>query len=93
MGWEHVSVSTRRRAPNWQEMCFIKALFWDEEEVVVQFHPKKSEYVNFAKTCLHLWRPLNAHIPTPPSIMVGPRDSESPEQVKRLIEDKLAAMR
>lgn len=46
MGWEHVSVSTRRRVPNWTEMCFVKDLFWAPEECVVQFHPPKSEYVN-----------------------------------------------
>ena len=26
-GWEHVSVSTRKRTPNWREMCFVKDLF------------------------------------------------------------------
>lgn len=25
-GWEHVSVSTPRRPPNWLEMCFVKML-------------------------------------------------------------------
>ena len=29
--WEHVSVSTRRRIPNWIEMCFVKDLFWVDE--------------------------------------------------------------
>ena len=28
--WEHVSVSGRR-TPNWQEMSFVKDLFWDAE--------------------------------------------------------------
>ncbi|WP_442869115.1 DUF7694 domain-containing protein [Bradyrhizobium sp. CCBAU 45384] len=23
-GWEHVAVSTPRRCPNWEEMCFVK---------------------------------------------------------------------
>jgi hypothetical protein len=31
-GWEHVSVSLSHRTPNWREMCFIKDLFWDEED-------------------------------------------------------------
>jgi hypothetical protein len=30
--WKHVSVSTRRRVPNWQEMCFVRDLFWEPEE-------------------------------------------------------------
>jgi hypothetical protein len=44
-GWEHVSVSAPRRTPTWAEMCFVKDLFWDEEETVLQFHPPKSQYV------------------------------------------------
>lgn len=70
-GWEHVSVSTRRRPPNWQEMCFVKDLFWDDEEAVVQYHPPKSEYVNNHPYCLHLWRNVLRPIELPPSIMVG----------------------
>jgi hypothetical protein len=73
-GWEHVSVSIDRRAPNWPEMCFVKNLFWDEEECVVQYHPPVSEYVNFHPNCLHLWRPINASLPVPPSYLVGPKD-------------------
>jgi hypothetical protein len=69
-GWEHVSVSTERRPPpNWQEMCFVKDLFWSEEECVVQFHPAKSRHINNYSTCLHLWRRID--IPTPPDILVG----------------------
>ena len=58
-GWEHVSISLlARRLPTWEEMCYIKDLFWDEEEEVIQLHPKKSEYVNYVEA-LHLWRPCN----------------------------------
>lgn len=69
--WEHVSVSTKNRAPTWREMCFVKDLFWGEDEVVMQLHPAKSSYVNNHKFCLHLWKPLNETIPLPPSIAVG----------------------
>jgi hypothetical protein len=72
-GWEHVSVSTARRTPNWREMCFVKDLFWDAEECVVQFHPPKSEYVNNHPLVLHLWR-QKAGFPMPPSILVGVKD-------------------
>lgn len=79
--WEHVSVHARRlrgrqvqlRTPTWKEMCVIKALFWDDEDVVMQLHPKKSEYVNQHPHVLHLWRPIDVPIPTPPSIFVGDR--------------------
>jgi len=69
--WEHVSVSLRNRTPNWKEMCFIKDLFWAEDETVIQYHPSKNEYVNNHDNCLHLWKPIGAEIPLPPSIFVG----------------------
>jgi hypothetical protein len=73
-GWEHVSVSTTSRTPNWTEMCFVKDLFWSEEECVVQYHPALGNYINCHPHCLHLWRPLNAEIPIPPSHFVGPKE-------------------
>lgn len=74
-GWEHVSVSFENRTPSWEEMCRVKDIFWDEEDAVMQIHPPKSQYVNFAKHCLHLWRPDRADlkIPLPPTWMVGPK--------------------
>lgn len=83
--WEHVSVSLPNRCPNWPEMCHIKDLFWAEEEPVMQLHPPKSDYVNFHPNCLHLWKPLNAEIPLPPSIAVGPKAvSREPAQTAPL---------
>ena len=72
-GWEHVSVSIEHRTPNWREMSLVKDLFWGDEECVVQFHPPKSEYVNYHPNCLHLWRPMRMDIPLPPSELVGPK--------------------
>lgn len=71
MGWEHVSVSRKDRVPTWDEMCQVKALFWGEEDCVVQFHPPESDYVNNHPFCLHLWRPVDVEFPRPPSVMVG----------------------
>ena len=75
MGWEHVSVSVegQKRTPTWTEMCFIKDIFWSEEEVVIQFHPAKSEYVNCHPFVLHLWKPIGVELPRPLTIMVGPK--------------------
>ncbi len=44
-----------------------KDMFFKEDEIVVQYHPAKSEYVNNMPNCLHLWRPTNGALPTPPS--------------------------
>jgi hypothetical protein len=70
-GFEHVSVSTRRRCPNWEEMCFVKDLFWGPEECVFQLHPPRSQWVNNHSFCLHLWRNVKVDPPMPPSFMVG----------------------
>ena len=74
-GWEHVSVSRKDRCPTWEEMCQVKAMFWDGDDCVVQYHPPKSEYVNNHPNCLHMWKPTEAALPMPPSIMVGLKDS------------------
>ena len=73
--WEHVSVSTAVRCPTWEEMCFVKGVFWDAEDVVIQFHPRASEYVNNHPRCLHLWRPIGVELPTPPLETVGVKDA------------------
>ena len=72
LGWEHVSVSPKNqsRTPTWDEMCRVKDMFWNEDEAVVQYHPRKSDYVNIRKNCLHLWRPIDVELPTPPTICV-----------------------
>lgn len=69
-GWEHVSVSTRDRVPNWSEMCFVKDLFWAEDECVVQFHPPKSDYINIHPYVLHLWRSIRKQFPMPPVALI-----------------------
>lgn len=71
-GWEHVSVSiNKRRCPAWHIMCFVKDIFWDEEDTVIQFHSAKSEYVNNHPFVLHLWRRIGSIVELPPSILVG----------------------
>ena len=76
--WEHVSVSASRvgslrgktRIPTWKEMCHVKRVCWDGDDVVVQFHPRESEYVNCHPHVLHLWRWKRGEFPTPPTVAV-----------------------
>lgn len=75
-GWEHVSVSLDWRTPRWDEMSFVKDLFWGEDECVVQYHPPRLDHVNHHPFCLHLWKPTSAEIPRPPTHLVGPKQSE-----------------
>jgi hypothetical protein len=72
-GWEHVSVSRRDVVPTWDDMDFVKRLFWSDDQAVMQLHPPRAEWVNTHARCLHLWRPTTpgVEIPRPPSLMVG----------------------
>ena len=83
MGWEHVSVSLYKqiskagrsklveRTCTWDEMCYIKDLFWESDDCVIQFHPPKKDYVNLHPYVLHLWRPSNLDIERPPRVLIG----------------------
>lgn len=95
MGWQHVSVTltkdiglgkkknlvTVERCPTWEEMCYVKSLFWEDEESVMQLHPPKSQWVNNHPYCLHLWKPAEIEIPLPLQIMVGNKELNKKENV------------
>lgn len=73
--WEHVSVSILGRTshtPSWGEMDFVRGLFWNDDETVIQFHPPRSLHINFHAGCLHLWKPPYP-VPLPPPETIGPR--------------------
>lgn len=102
-GWEHLSVTLVQvktqaskkvlkpveRCPTWPEMVFLKDLFWNPTECVVQYHPPMSAYVNNHPFCLHLWKPSpgSPEIPTPPDILVGLK-SEKLQQMVDYIQRK-----
>ena len=71
LGWDHVSISRKDRVPNWEEMEFIKRLFFKDDEVAMQLHVPPADHINCHPNCLHLWRPHEEPIPLPPGWMVG----------------------
>jgi len=64
--WEHVSVSLKERTPTYEEMDYIKRLFWKDDETVMQLHVPRTDHINIHDNCLHLWRPKDGMIPLPP---------------------------
>ena len=68
--WEHVSVSCQRRTPTWAEMEFVRDLFWEPGETVLQFSVPREQHINQHDHCLHLWRPTQTVIPLPPRATV-----------------------
>lgn len=90
--WEHVSVSLQRisnsgnaypekRCPTWEEMCLVKELFWTDDDTVIQFHPKASEYVSQHPFVLHLWRKSGQEHELPPSQYVGMKPKQKDPDV------------
>lgn len=85
MGWEHMSVSLLKingknkiekveRCPTWEEMCFLKNVFWTPEECCVQYHPAMADYISNHKWCLHVWRSTEVQMPVPDTVLVGLKD-------------------
>ena len=75
MGWDHVSISARQgrrtRTPTWREMVAAKDACWDPDDVVIQYHPRRADYVNNHPHVLHLWRSQVREFPTPDPMLVG----------------------
>ena len=72
-GWDHVSVSLRSRCPTWGEMEFVRAIWFEDDETVVQFSPPRDRMVNNHPYCLHMWRSQNETQPVPDERLVGIR--------------------
>jgi hypothetical protein len=74
MGWEHASIHIMQGreslTPNWEDMCYIKNLFWEESDTVIQYHPAKNDYVNVHPNVLHLWRATEQAFPQPPKVCI-----------------------
>lgn len=56
--WEHIALDLEehRRCASYEEMSALKETFWEENEIAIQVHPKKSDYINLKHYALHLWR-------------------------------------
>ena len=92
-GWEHVSFAPFKRyyTPSWDDMCRIKNIFFYPEEWAVQYHPAESEYVNNVPNCLHLWRPIDQELPTPPSWMVGAKKGQTMREAYMVADKELTS--
>jgi hypothetical protein len=72
MGWKHLSASNAQKKilPGWNVMCRLKDAFFDDEDLVVQFHPAKADNIDDHPYCLHLWMPLDEPLPKPSFVFV-----------------------
>ena len=74
-GWDHCSVHARINerdifTPFWEDMAYVKAMFFKPSECVVQYHPPSDVYVNTHEHVLHLWRQQAEETKLPPKWMV-----------------------
>ena len=69
-GWDHVSVSRRDHCPTWDEMEYVRGLFFRPDEVVMQLSVARADHISLYPYCLHMWRPQSGRIPLPPTWMV-----------------------
>jgi hypothetical protein len=68
--WDHISVSLAYRVPSYEEMKAIKRLCFRDDEWAMELHAPPSKHISRHPYVLHLWRPHDVPIPTPPEIMV-----------------------
>lgn len=87
--WDHVSVSHPHRDPSWREMDQVKALFFRDDETVLQFHVPRAMHISNHDHCLHLWRPHGPAVALPPSWMVGTAAGERYAEARRAFRDVL----
>ena len=71
LGWDHVSVALAHRCPTWDEMEFVRDLFFRDDETVMQLSVPRRAHLSLHRFCLHLWRPQAGDIPRPPDALVG----------------------
>ena len=55
--YNHVSFCCKH-SPTYKEMKTIKEIFFHDEDEVIQFFPRASEYINIKDDCYHLWEPI-----------------------------------
>ncbi len=63
--WLHVSVSSPRRPPHYDELTDIVRRFFRETDTVLHVWPPKAEHYKLHPHCLHLWTPMDGHRPIP----------------------------
>lgn len=76
--WDHVSVSVKGRCPTWDEMHWIRGLFFEPGETVIQIDPPKDHYINYHKHTLHMWRHWRQEILLPPAKFIAPIADQAP---------------
>ena len=65
-GWDHVSVSSNNRTPNWAEMMLVHRIFFEDNETSIQYCMPPTDHININPNVLHLWRPWDFELPKPP---------------------------
>jgi hypothetical protein len=57
--WLHVSVSTLKRMPTYEELKLVRRLFIADRLMAFELHPPKAQHVNFHPFCRHFYACLD----------------------------------
>lgn len=72
--WDHISVHSvgehGSQTPTWDEMDYVRKLFFRNDEWVIQYHAPTDKHINDHQHVLHMWRPQIEKLPVPPRWMV-----------------------
>lgn len=70
--FEHASVRVinEQRLPTWNEMDYVKKIFWSDDEVVAQLHVNDERKVQHRTDVLHLWKQIGQDYSLPPGICI-----------------------
>lgn len=78
-GWDHIAIHVRAwdkarkslaRAPSPSETAWLKDLFFEPQEPVLQFHLARNHPLHAQAFVVHLWRPTIGEITLPPPELV-----------------------
>lgn len=79
-GFIHMTVTVNRkghkggRAPNTEELTWVKEQFWDKEDVVVQYFVGAEGYQHINPAIVNLYECTRIFFPVPPSVKAGIED-------------------
>lgn len=64
-GWDHVNISLPARTPNWEEIEFVRDIFFDAQDIVVIYSPPRLFPYVTNPFHIHMWRRQGHQFPIP----------------------------
>jgi len=95
-GWDHVSIMHPDRPPTNQEVAAVRVMFWEREEIVVEYHDPLVFIPETPVTIRHLWCPQGCQLLRPPAMVASEfnlSEDEKLETYQKVESSNLAAVK